>query len=730
MHPRAYKKRDKLLNICRSKLNDTQFKIVKGAVEEVQELLGDQRLKHGEYKFEHVIGVATIICDELNLGVKSIVSTLYHVSDIDTVHIREKYGDTIYDILNGITTVNKLESENSGVHSDNFRKLMMSLAGDVRVILIKLCDKLYEMRHIQYLDEEDKEDYAHTVFYLFSPFAHRLGLYKLNSELQDRSLKILKPEEYNHIEKKLESSQEFINNFVSEFVAPIENNLKEKGLNFSMKARTKSIYSIYNKMSKQNIEFDSVLDIFAIRVILADEDTLAKEKEACWKAFSVVTEEYKSNPERLKDWITNPKSNGYASLHTTLLGPHNKWVEVQIRTERMNDIAEHGVAAHWRYKGGGGSSELDGWLRNIRDIMENPDMESVEFLDHLKTDVYKDELFVFTPSGELRRLIAGATVLDFAYEIHSAVGNSCNGATVNGVNVTIKHKLQNGDTVSINRSKVQKPKLDWLNFVVTSKAISRIKYSINEEKRQVSEQGRETIKRKLKNWKVDYNDRVIQSILDEFKYKYSIDFYYDVEIGKLDTIDIKQFLTTPKVEEEQEQEQDSSKLKLAETLNQSEFKKLTFDSSDDFLVIDNNLTGLIFNLSKCCKPVQGDKIFGFISISDGIKIHRSSCPNAPDLKSKYPYRIIEAKWRSDTTSKRSYQTTLYISGHQSHAIIGDVTTTITRDLGVSLLGINATTDGGQLVCKVDVAVYDIEHLDNLIHRINKIKGVEDVIRVE
>jgi GTP pyrophosphokinase len=509
-------------------------------------------------------------------------------------------------------------------------------------------------------------------------------------------------------------------NFVAEFVRPVEAKLKSRGMVFSMKARTKSISSIYNKMNKQGVSFDEVMDLFAIRIITDSKPE--NEKSDCWMAYSVVTEEYQTNPNRLRDWITVPKSNGYESLHTTVLGPQGKWVEIQIRTKRMDEVAEKGLAAHWKYKGGKEQSGYDTWLAEIRNILENPELNVVDFIDRFKTDIYSDEIFVFTPKGDLKKLPKGATMLDFAYEIHSRLGDSCVGGKVNGVKVTLKHKLQNGDHIEIDTSGNQKPKLDWLEFLVTSKAKSRVKASLNEERKVMAEQGREILVRKFKNWKMELTDEGMRKMLKKYNFKLAIDLYFDLAAGKIDPLEIKTFLS-------EKPEEPNARAKLEELLPKKEVKELNFETGDDFLVIDNNIKNLNYKLAQCCNPVQGDVIFGFVTISHGIKIHRNSCPNAAQMKERFPYRVIMAKWR-ESSSKNSFLTTLHISGVDEIGIVTEITHIISKDVGVHMRSININSDKGKFEGILKVLVYNVEHIEFLMQRLKKVKGVISVTRGE
>ena len=716
---------DNLKSICQFTWEPGDLDRIEKAFHFAGEFLGVKKFKHGEVILNHSLEVATIIAQEIGVGPDSIVAGLLHnvmYADLERKatqkEIETEFGKLIFSILEGMAKINALGTDTVDIHSENYRKLLLALAGDVRVIILKIADRLQVMRNLDLYDIESRNRLVTETAYLYAPLAHRLGLYSVNSELLDLCLKYQKPEAYNYVVNRLKETEIERANFVAEFVKPVEKKLKNKGFEFSMKARTKSISSIFNKMNKKDVSFDEVMDLFAIRIILDSKPE--NEKSDCWLAYSFVTEEYQTNPNRLRDWITIPKSNGYESLHTTVLGPQGKWVEIQIRTKRMDEVAEKGLAAHWKYKGGKDSG-YDAWLGEIRNILENPELNVVDFIDHFSTDIYSDEIFVFTPKGDLKKLPKDATMLDFAYEIHSRLGDTCVGGKVNGVKVTLKHKLKNGDYIEIDTSNNQKPKLDWLDFLVTSKAKNRVKSSLNEERKVMAAQGREILLRKFKNWKLELTDEGIRKMLKKYGFKLAIDFYYELASGKIDPLDVKSIFT--------EKEEESSKLKLEELLPKKEIKDLTFDSGDDFLVIDNNLKDINYKLAQCCNPVFGDTIFGFVTINEGIKIHRNSCPNAPQMKERFPYRVIKAKWR-DTTSKSSFLTTLYVSGVDEIGIVTEITHVISKDIGVQMRSINIESDRGKFEGILKVLVYNIEHLDFLIHKLKKIKGIVSVTRGE
>lgn len=717
---------DHLKEFCQLTWDDAAFYKLENAFEFAKSVLGETRFSHGEVILSHSLEVASIIAMEIGLESDSVITGLLHnvmyagLKEKPThEEIGKKFGQHILSILEGMAKINALGTDTIDLHSENYRKLMLALAGDVRVILVKIADRLQVMRHLEMYSKENRERLANETLYLYAPLAHRLGLYNINSEMQDMCLKVQKPNEYYYVVNRLKETERERANFVAEFVKPIEKKLQQRGLKFSMKARTKSISSINTKMRKKNVSFDEVMDLFAIRVILDSEPE--NEKADCWTAYSFVTEEYQTNPNRLRDWITIPKSNGYESLHTTVMGPHNKWVEIQIRTKRMDEVAEKGLAAHWKYKGGKAST-FDSWLAGIRDILENPELNVVDFIDHFNTDIYSDEIFVFTPKGDLKKMPAKSTILDFAYEIHSRIGDTCVGGKVNAKKVTLKYKLCNGDQIEIDTSNNQKPKMDWLDFVVTSKARNRIKASLNEDRNRQAADGREMLLRKFKNWKLDLNDDAIRKMLKHFGFKLAVDFYFEVAIGKIDPIEIKSLFV-------EKEEDDSTKKTIEELLPKSEAKNLAYEGGEDFLIIDNNLKNVNYKLAKCCNPVFGDKIFGFVTISEGIKIHRDNCPNAPQMKERFPYRIIKTVWK-DNTSNSSFLTSLHISGTDEVGIISEISHIIAKDVGTQMRSINISSDKGNFEGVLQVLVYNLDHLEFLIHKLKKVKGVISVSRGE
>jgi GTP pyrophosphokinase len=707
---------------CKTNIPEKDHTRINDAFDFVYDIFKEETRPTGEHVVVHSIEVAQIVVQEIGLGIDSVLAALLHNAYYHEENIKEiesRFGAHITSILEGMAKINALGTDTVELHSENYRKLMLAMAGDVRVILVKIADRLQVMRHLDTQSEAVKAKISSETSHLYAPLAHRLGLYYINSELLDLCLKYQNPQAYESVAMRLKETDRERANFVAEFVKPIEEKLNSRGFSFEMKARTKSINSIWRKMQAQKVDFDEVYDLFAIRVILNSE--LNNEKSDCWQVYSIVTEEYQSNPNRMRDWITIPKSNGYESLHATVLGPHDKWVEIQIRTRRMDEIAEKGLAAHWKYKGGSGTSEMEKWLANVREILENPDLNMVDFIDDFKMNIYEDEIFVFTPKGDLRKLSAGATLLDFAYEIHSGVGDRCVGGKVNGRNVTLRHKLKNGDQISVDTSNHQRPKIDWLDFVVTTKAKNRIKASLNEEVKKEAENGKELLLRKIKNWKIEYNDDSIRKLLKHFKIKLAQDLYYNISIGKIDPLEIKELLV--------EKKEDTARQLISEILPKEKIQELEFSSGDDYLVIDNNLKNVNYKLSPCCNPIFGDPIFGFVTIKEGIKIHRSTCPNAPQLYERYPYRIIKAKWQ-ETKKKTSFQATIRIAGTDEQGIVGQISYVLSKDIGVQMRSINIDANNGAFDGTLRVYVNGLDHLDFLMNKLKSINGVISVTRAD
>jgi GTP diphosphokinase / guanosine-3',5'-bis(diphosphate) 3'-diphosphatase len=711
-----------LLRGARHILNEEGIKEVRKAFKMAYNASKEHAPIQNEPYINHCIAIARICIEEIGLGKTTIVCSLLFnlVNDghLKLEDVKKEFGGQVAHIIGDLTKITNIDTKNTTEQAENYRKLLLSLVTDVRVILIKLAEQLQIMRTLEWYPEEFQFRVATQTFYLFAPLGHRLGLYNLKSELEDFSLKYTNPNSYHAISKKLEETATARNRFIREFILPIKEELTKQGFDFEIKGRLKSVYSIYNKMRKQGVEFEEVYDLFAIRIILNSE--LKNEKSDCWRVFSVVTDFYQPNPLRMRDWISIPKSNGYESLHTTVVHPSGKWVEVQIRTSRMNEIAEKGLAAHWKYKGGEGDKGLDIWLTKVREVLEAPETEAFDFLDTLKPSLYSKEIFVFTPTGDLKKLPVNATVLDYAFDIHSTLGCNCIGAKVNGKSVPIRHELKNGDKVEILTSKTQKPKSDWLSFVVTSKAKNKIKTFIKEEQQKNVEQGKEILQRRLKNWKIEYNDIILKKLLKFYKLKTVTELYALIADDKADFSEIKEI-----IQEKQEVQ------KLPEKIDDEQVEKLVkphTPKSEDYLVIDEKVDNLDYKLSKCCNPIFGDPIFGFVTITEGVKIHRMNCPNAEWLMSRYGYRIVKAQWtRSDGSAV--YQAELKIVGIDDIGIVSRITDVISKDQKINMRSLNITTNDGMFEGLMTLFVKDTAHLDAVTNKLKKVKGVLSASRI-
>ena len=669
---------------------------------------------------------AVIVAEEIGMRRASILGIMLHESVkynlCSLESVKEEYGEDVAGIIRGLVKINELYSKSPIIESENFRNLLLSFAEDMRVILIIIADRVNLMRQIKNSpNEEARLEVANEAAYLYAPLAHKLGLYKLKSELEDLSLKYTQHDVYYHIKEKLNATKQARDRYIKAFIEPIRKKLEDAGLKFHMKGRTKSIHSIYQKMKKQGCPFEGVYDLFAIRIIL--DSPLEKEKQECWQAYSIVTDMYLPNPKRLRDWLSVPKSNGYESLHITVMGPEGKWVEVQIRTERMDEIAEKGLAAHWRYKGIKGESGLDEWLNSIRETLENSDSD-MEAMDQFKLDLYKDEVFVFTPKGDLYKLPQGATVLDFAFSIHSNLGCRCTGARVNGKNVQLRQKLNSGDQVEIMTSNTQTPKRDWLTFVTTSKARNKIRQALKEIAARQTQFAKETLERKFKNRKLEYDEAILMRLIRKLGFKTVTDFYQSIANESMDVNDIiDKYLDMQKRETEQREE---ISYRSAEGFNIQQPTDAK-DYKDDVLVIDRNLKGLDFTLARCCNPIYGDEVFGFVSINGGIKIHRCDCPNAKEMRSRFPYRIVKARWAGKSQGKQ-YPITLRIIGHDDIGIVTNITSIINKENNILLRSISIDSHDGLFSGMLTVTVDDNAKLESLIKKIKTVKGVKQVNR--
>lgn len=668
--------------------------------------------------------VAGIAHREIQLRHHTIESVLLYPilnKKITADHIKINYSSTTAEIVEGLAKVQSLYEKHVSVQSENFRKLLLSLVGDVRVIMIMIIERLDTMRHLSEMTKEEQQEISQEVSYLYAPLAHRMGLYGIKTELEDLSLKYTSYDIYKEIAHKLNETKKSRDAYIHKFIEPVKKRLQENNLKFEIKGRTKSIYSIWNKMRKQQVPFEKVYDLFAIRIIIDCDES--EEKSACWRAYSVVTDMYTANTNRLRDWISMPKSNGYESLHITVMGPEGKWVEVQIRTERMDEIAEKGVAAHWKYKGGkSDSANTDLWLKNLRDMLENSSESNKEIIDEFKMQLYNDNIFVFTPKGDLIELPKGASVLDFAFNIHSKVGSKCTGALIDNHHVSFKHILNNGDQVEILTSQQQQPRQDWLNYVCTSKARTHIRQQLKEQENKEAETGRELLLRRLKNWKLEFDDNAIIREAKKAGYKTLTQFYVAINQEKINL----QLLRAHLSGEEESNNQAEMPRSAEGFVGETELQKIT--KNTDALVIDKNLKNIDYTLAKCCNPIFGDDIFGFVTVNGGIKIHKSDCPNAPAMISKFGYRIVKATW-AGTSAKGEYTARLRIIGKDDIGIVTNITSIINKETGIILRSISVDSHEGLFEGNITFVVNNTAQIETLCKKLTKIKGVKQVYRI-
>lgn len=672
--------------------------------------------------------VICILQQELSLGRTVVVSLLlvdiYRRDLITLPWILTNFGDDISSLVEGLLKVETLYAKHPVVESENFRNLLISFVQDIRVILIMIVDRLVLMRMINnHPNDALRREIAREASYLYAPLAHRIGLYKIKSELEDLSLKYTNREIYSSIAAQLKAKKSYRDQYIKSFIAPMERYLHEVGIPCSVKGRTKSIHSIWNKMRKQNIDLSGIYDLFAIRIIVECEPE--REKALCWQIYSIVTDMYLPDPKRLRDWLSVPKTNGYESLHTTVMGPEGKWVEVQIRSARMNEIAEMGVAAHWKYKGGKSEGQLDQWLNNIREVLEQSDLGNTELMREFKTDLYEKEIFVFTPTGELHKLAKGATLLDFAFHIHTNLGGKCVGGKVNGRHVSMRYTLQNGDQVEVLTSSTQTPKVDWLQWVTVSRSRTKIKQLLKETTLKQAEYGKELWQRRCKNKKIEVDEPTLMRLIRKEGYKMVTDFFYDLSIEKLDiNHTIEKFLEL--------RTRETTPMEL-ETRKAEEFvvepdRDNKMGDKQDVLVIDQGLKGLDYTLAKCCNPIYGDAIFGFVTATGGCKIHRMNCPNAPEMISRFGYRIIPARWSGKQDSQ--YSVTLRVIGNDDIAIVTNISSLLGKEKGVLLRNISLNSCDGLFQGDITILISDNLKLDLIIRKITTIKGVKQVSRLQ
>lgn len=715
---------ERFLGKCSEIYSPASVEMIRDALALADEKLDGRLRYNGEPLLDHSVGTAEIVISEIGLGRNSTISTLLHdavrLGLMTAADAGKLYGSACADIIVGMTNISGIRSKISDEQAENIRELIISYSTDPRVILIKLADRLEVMRTLDIFPHEKWEKKSWESLNLYAKIAHKLGLYTIKSELEDLSLKYLDADGYRLITEKLSESAAERSRFIAEFLVPIEDKLSKAGIVYHIKSRTKSIYSIWSKMRKQKVPFEEIFDIFAIRIVI--DCPRGEEKKACWNAYSIVTDFYTPNPERLRDWISIPKSNGYESLHTTVVTPEGKWVEIQIRSERMDEVAERGIAAHWRYKGvrhGGMGSEE--WLARLRELIENT--ETTVSSQTLNANISSGEIFVFTPDGDLRKLTEGATVLDFAFSIHTNVGTGCIGGKVNGCNVSIKHVLRNGDIVRILTSKNQKPKADWLNIVRTTRARNKIKAYIREEEAKAAVLGREELERKIKNWKLPVSmDEVVNLLSKHYKVRTGTELYGLIANEKIDLGEVKEILA-----KRVSGELDGERRPAAVGIHPKQTQGVAGNSSDA-LIIDDSLSGIDYKFGKCCNPIFGDYVFGFVTIASGITIHRCDCPNAARMMELYPYRVLGARWR-DNVGQGAFRATIRVAAEDKTGIVNRITEIISQDLKLNIRSVNFSARNGTLSGLINVEVPNKAIVDTMIYKILTVKGVQRVYRV-
>lgn len=720
-----------LLRVLKNRIKKGDKPRLRRAFEIAADAHKDMRRKSGEPYILHPIAVARIVVEEIGMGVTSAICALLHDvvedTEITLQDIEAEFGSDFSKIIDGLTKISTVVDLKSTTtqQAENFRKILLTLAHDPRVILIKLADRLHNMRTLESMRRDKQLKIASETTYIYAPLAHRLGLYEIKSELEDLSLKYTQPEVYTEIMQGLKETKRERTRYINEFSRPIKEALNEQGFEYEIYGRPKSVHSIWNKIRTKHVAFEEVYDLFAIRIIL--DTPVDKEKEDCWKVYSIVTNFYRPSPDRLRDWISVPKGNGYEALHTTVMGPSGRWVEVQIRTERMNEIAEKGVAAHWRYKEGnpGQESKLDSWLEHLREVLSNPDTDTLDFLQDFKLDLFTEEIYIYTPKGDMRVLPKGATALDFAFDIHSELGARCIGAKVNYRLMPLSHELKTGDQVEIITSSKQKPSEDWLQFVVTGKAKSRIKYYLKEDKRKVSELGKEIVERKLKHMGVPASQHNINEITAYYKKSSPLDVYYGIAVGSVDIKELRSFTVQgDKILQPVKEVQLDSKHLISE----QEIAKTQKEKDRELIIFGESSDKILYKLAQCCQPIPGDDVFGFITSGEGLKIHRTDCPNAAQLLANYGHRVVKTKWAKN--KEISFLTGVRIIGLDDVGVIQKITNVISEDLKMNMRSISIDSHDGIFDGTIMVYVYDTKELDVLCRRLGALEGINKVVRLE
>src|SRR5678809_1304089 len=713
-----------LLRALKARIKPGDRKLIRTAFEMAAEAHQTMRRKSGEPYILHPLAVARICVEEIGLGVRSTICSLLHdtVEDTDVTldDVQKEFGSEIVKIVDGLTKISNVIDVNASQQAENFRKIILTLTDDPRVILIKLADRLHNMRTLDSMKSEKQLKISSETVYVYAPLAHRMGLYTIKTEMEDLSMKYLEPESYKEIAKKLAETKRERTRYINEFVKPLKEKLDKGGFDFEIYGRPKSIHSIWNKIKKKGVSFEEVYDLFAIRIIV--NSPAEKEKEDCWKVYSMITDEYTPSPERLRDWLSNPKSNGYEALHTTVMGPQGKWVEVQIRSKRMNEIAEKGLAAHWKYKeDSNDESRFDKWFSQIREVITNNDVDSVDFLHDFKRSFLAEEIYIYTPKGDVKMLPIGATALDFAFAVHSEVGVKCIGAKVNHKLVPISHKLKSGDQVEIITSNKQKPSEDWLNFVVTAKARSKIKDALKEEKRKVAEDGKYALQKKLEGMGAAFNSHNIDEMVAYYKLSAPLELYYQIAIKANDLKELKECkvvhgdkLETPKLKQVQE-----LKPEIAPSIPKKDTELIIFGESSDKIV---------YNLANCCKPIPGDDVFGFVTTGKGLTIHRTNCPNAAKLMANFGHRIVKTKWAKN--KEISFLTGLKIVGLDDVGVVNKITNLISGELRINIAALTIEAKEGVFEGNIKLCVHDKEELDELVQSLYSLQGIEKVDRYD
>ena len=715
-----------LMRSLRPKLKKGDRELVRTAFEMAAEAHKTMRRKSGEPYILHPIAVAMICVEEIGLGVRSTICALLHdtVEDTDLTleEVAQEFGNEIAKIVDGLTKISTVMDTNTSQQAENFKKILLTLTDDPRVILIKLADRLHNMRTLEHMKREKQLKIASETVWVYAPLAHRMGLYNIKTELEDLSMKYMEPENYKEIARKLSETRRERTRYINEFIRPLKEKMEAAGFHFEIYGRPKSIHSIWNKIKKKGVAFEEVYDLFAIRVIL--DSPLEKEKEDCWKVYSMITDEYTPAPERMRDWLSNPKNNGYEALHTTVMGPQGKWVEVQIRSKRMNEIAEKGLAAHFKYKEGTNMEDrFDKWFGQIREVLGSEDSDGVDFLHDFKTSFLAEEIYVYTPKGEVKMLPTGSTALDFAFSIHSAIGSKCIGAKVHHKLVPLSHKLRSGDQIEIITSNKQKPSEDWLKFVVTAKAKTKIKDALREEKRKIADEGKYILQRKMDNMGAAYNNHNIEELVQFYKVPSSLDLHYNIATKVIDLRELKDAIILG-----DRIEFPKPKPILPDPSADGSNTKNVSKKDSELIIFGESGDKIMYQLAKCCHPIPGDDVFGFVSTGKGMIIHRTACPNAPQLMANYGHRVVKTKWVKNR--EISFLTGLRIIGLDDVGVVNKITTVISGDLRINISGLSIESREGMFEGTIKVFVHDKEELDELVNRLKALQGIEKVERLD